>query len=116
MCTVSMIGDYYNDKWKPSEPWGPTTIPLTPGDFPPRPERKIVGDLFSGLPVSRKEFEQLKKQVEEMHELLKRAHEYDLRTNQHECHMDEKVELLKKIAKVFGIDLKDIFGEDAPAA
>ena len=60
-------------------------------------------------PVSREEFDALKKEMEELKKLLKAAKEYDEKTGQPDCHMDEKVELIKKIAELVGVDLKGIF-------
>ncbi len=93
MCVVSMIGDHYNDIWKISPPIPDWKYPFCA----PIPE------------VSRAEFETLKKTVEEMKELLIKAKEYDARTNQPNCEMEEKVELLKNVAKAVGVDLSEIF-------
>jgi hypothetical protein len=51
----------------------------------------------------------LKKEVEEMKELLKRAVEYDERNNEPHCEIEEKVEVLKKVAELLGVDLDSIF-------
>jgi len=85
MCVVSMIGDHFNEKWKQ---------PYQEGAF---------------NNVSRLEFDLLRRDVLEMKELLKKALEYDNRTHQPDCHVDEKIEFLKKFAELFGIDLKDLF-------
>jgi hypothetical protein len=55
-----MIGDFYNQKWN------------LPG----------VGQPYLSPPVNRYEFEQLRKEVQDMRELLKRAKKYDEETNQ----------------------------------
>lgn len=87
MCVVSMIGDHYSDKWK----------------------QPNYQQIFSTFPeVSRHEFEALKKEVLEMKELLKKAVEYDKKNNEPACEIEEKVALLKKIAELVGVDLKDI--------
>jgi len=88
MCTVSMIGDHFNDKW---------TQP---------PYQQI----FTNIPdVSRAEFEALKKEVEEMKALLKRAKEYDEKNNEPNCEIEEKMAMLKKFADAVGISLDDVF-------
>lgn len=82
MCVVSMIGDHYSKKWE--------SIPI------------------SEFQVSRGEFESLKKEVQEMKELLKKAIRYDEEHNQPECEIEEKIELLRKVASLVGIDLDDV--------
>ena len=89
MCTVSMIGDHYGDKWKDQYPWVVT------------PNVEIY--------VSKEEFEKLKAEVKEVKELLLRAKKYDAEHNEPDCSMDEKVALLKKISELVGVDLEDIF-------
>ena len=92
MCVVSMIGDHYRDKWIDRWPtlpnWPPATVTVTA--------------------ISRQEFDDLKKEVSEMKELLKRAKEYDERTGQPDCEIDEKMDLLRKVAKLVGVDLDDV--------
>lgn len=99
MCVVSMIGDHYSDKWK--DKWNNPLNPFMPTPLKP----------FTGF-VSKEEFDALKKEVQEMKELLERAVEYDKRTNQPHCEMEEKVALLKKVAEAVGVDLSEIFGKN----
>ncbi len=117
MCAVSAMGDHYTKKidedWTKTHPWiQPWVVPTTP--INPTPIQPIQWPpAQTGFPpptVSREEFEVLKKQVQEMHEILKVAKEYDDRTDQHECEQEEKVALLKRIAELVGVDLKDVFG------
>jgi tRNA U34 2-thiouridine synthase MnmA/TrmU len=61
--------------------------------------------------VSREEFEALKKEVLEMKALLIKAKEYDERNNEPNCEMEDKVKLLKQVADMVGVDLKEIFGK-----
>lgn len=99
MCVVSMIGDHYKDKWYP-----------TPNDFTNVPytiPQKINNDLF----VTRQEFEQLKKEVKELIELLKRAKKYDHENKEPNCELEEKMDLLKKVAKMVGVNLEDILNK-----
>lgn len=87
MCTVSMIGDHFNDKWK----------------------QPLYQQIFTNIPdVSRAEFEALKKEVEEMKALLKRAKEYDEKNNEPNCEIEEKMAMLRKFADAVGIDLDDV--------
>jgi|694.fasta_scaffold00983_30 hypothetical protein len=103
MCAVSMVTDYWqkNDQWKYN---GIPSIPGTPG----------VGFPTGGLnynPVSRAEFEQLRKEMMELKELLKAAKAYDDLTNQHKCEKEENVKVLRRIAKALDVNLDDIFEE-----
>lgn len=95
MCVVSMVGDHYNDKWK--EPFHPYVNP--PGN--------TVINWSTG--VSQKEFDDLKKEVLEMKELLKKAKLYDEKNNEPDCYIDDKIDFLKKIAALVGVDLEDVF-------
>lgn len=105
MCTVSMIGDHYGDKWNPLIP---------SGEQGPYPQPKTVEDWSQILnpPVRKSDFDALKKDVEEMKALLKRAIKYDEMNNEPHCEMEEKVALLKAVAKIVGVDLSEIFGNE----
>src|SRR4029077_15180212 len=100
MCTVSMIGDHYRDKWK-EYPWwvepytSPYTTPFTPNISPP-PLAPMIQKITE---ISRVEFEALKKEVEELKKLLVRAKEYDEKNGEPNCEMDEKVAILRAVAK-----------------
>lgn len=91
MCVVSMVGDYYGDKWKDQ------MIFTSPPTFIP--------------PVSREEFEELKREVEDMKQLLIRAKLYDEANGEPDCSMDEKLEILRRVAEMVGVDLSDVLGE-----
>lgn len=91
MCVVSMIGDHFNEKWEPFKPY---VNPYNQLPFQPS--------------VSRQEFEALKKEVEEMKKLLIKAKKYDARNNEPNCEIEEKMDFLKKVAALVGIDLDEI--------
>lgn len=107
MCVVSMIGDHYADKWRP-KPWFPDPIGW-PIDEPYRPNKTVVPTIN----VSREEFDALRKEVEEMKELLKRAKKYDEDNGEPDCEIDEKMELLRRVAEAVGVDLSDVVGRPA---
>lgn len=94
MCVVSMVGDYYGDKWR--QPYQPYIQPITI-THPPE--------------ISKEEFEKLKKEVLEMKELLKRAKAYDEKNNEPDCEIDDKMDFLRKVAKLVGIDLDDVIAK-----
>lgn len=95
-----MIGDHYRDMWQP-KPWYPNTLPA---QMPTGPAPIIINQ----PEITRAEFDELKRQVLEMKELLKRAKEYDERTGQADCEMDEKMAILRKVAQLVGINLDDV--------
>lgn len=101
MCTVSMVGDHYNEIFKP-RPWYPSIQDFSPAS---------AGGAHIVVGISRDEFDALKREVEDMKKLLLRAKEYDERNGEPHCEMEEKVDLLKKIAKAVGVDLSEVFGE-----
>lgn len=90
MCATSMIGDYYKDTFQ-KQPWFPNMPSVT----------------VPAVPITRAEFDDLKRQVGEMVELLKRAKDYDARNNEPECEMDEKMDLLRRVAKLVGVNLDE---------
>lgn len=87
MCVVSFVGDHFNDKWK--------QLPYQ--------------QFFQSYPqVSKEEFDKLKKEVEEMKQLLIKAKIYDEKNNEPNCEMEDKMAKLREIAKLVGIDLDDV--------
>lgn len=83
MCVVSMVGDYYGDKWQ----WYQTR---------PVPDPSVL------------ELLALRQEVKEAKELLKRAAEYDQEHGEPECQKEEKLAVLRKVAELVGIDLEDV--------
>ena len=103
MCVVSMVGDHYSDKWRPRFP--------DIGTWPDPVEYPTKVQPLTFLPeITREEFDALKKEVEEMKALLKRAKEYDERNNEPDCEIEEKMALLRKVARMVGVDLDDVIG------
>jgi hypothetical protein len=98
-----MVGDHYRDKWWP-------TYPLQPFQQPSGPGQTTTVVFPMPAPVSREEFDALKRDVEEMKALLKRAKEYDERNGEPECEMDEKMAVLRKLAEMVGVNLDDVLG------
>lgn len=86
MCVISSVGDYWT--------------PHFPQRFPTFPE------------ISREEFDKLKKEVEELKLLLLAAKRFDEETGQPNCSMEDKIKLIKEVAKVVGVDLKDIWPDE----
>ena len=88
MCVVSMVGDHYSNKWEK--------------EFPKLNEKDFRLDLLQA------QLDLLKKEVEEMKELLSKAVQYDTEHNQPHCEIEDKLNTLKKIAELVGIDLDDV--------
>lgn len=90
MCVVSLVGDHYSDKWtSPLMTSSGHTVTFT-------------------APVTREEFEVLKKDVLEMKALLIKAKLYDEQTGQKDCEMETKLATLRKIADLVGVSLDDV--------
>ena len=92
MCVVSSVGDRYTSDFPqlwPQQPWKQS-----------QPE------------ISRSEFEELKRQVEEMRRELIDAKRQDEAEGNPDCEMEDKVALLKEIAKVVGVDLSEVWPEE----
>lgn len=92
MCVVSMIGDYYTDKWRTIPVYVPTTYTGT-------------------YTTSEQELRDLKKEVLEMKELLKRALKYDEEHDQPDCQLEDKLEKLRQVAKLVGVDIDEVLRE-----
>jgi hypothetical protein len=113
VCTVSMVGDHYRDKWERQYPW---TYPSIPPQIVPYPDQiqKASNPLGSVQPaVTKAEFEALKKDVEEMKELLKRAKKYDEDNGEKDCELAEKYEFIRQVAKFVGVEIEDVIGPKA---
>lgn len=92
MCVVSMIIDHNLDKFPRIDQW----------PFPTYPNPNDPSTI-------RAELEQLRREFNDMKELLKKAKIYDEQTNQPDCEMETKVEKLKKIAELLGLNMDDVF-------
>lgn len=93
MCVVSMVGDHYQDWWK---------------DLKPHIQK---GYQYFPQEVSKAEFEALKKEVEQMKELLRRAKIYDEKNNEPNCEIEDKMKFLKEVARLVGIDLDEVLNK-----
>lgn len=103
MCVVSMIGDEFNKRWEPYK-----QLPQQGQPFAPIPNIQDYERLFKP-PVNREEFNALKKEVQLMRDLLIAAKLYDEKNNEPHCEMEDKVAMLKAMAKMMGVDLSEVF-------
>ncbi len=105
MCVVSFIGKHYEDKWNPYNPGSPFTTP----NQAPYQATTTTGSFILKPEITKAEFDALKKEVEDMKALLKKAKIYDEVNNEPNCEMESKVAFLKQVAAYVGIDLEDVF-------
>lgn len=98
MCMVSAIGDNFKDSFP--QKWPQVPYPWT--------------QQFTPFQISLADFEALKKEVEELKKLLQAAKKFDDLTGQPHCEMDDKVRMIKEIAKLVGVELGDVFGTPKP--
>lgn len=106
MCVVSNIGDYWKDRLPDQYPWiNPHITPLTPTG----PQTGGSHTFTIGPGVTQQQFDELKKEMEELKQLLKAAIKFDEKTNQPHCEQEEKIQLIRKVAELVGVDMKDVF-------
>lgn len=100
MCVYSMIADHYRDKFDrwPEKPWD--SAPVKPAIWPSYPYVPPI----TTPQITKEEFDELRREVKEMLELLRKAKEYDRRNDEPDCEVDEKVDHLRKVAKSVGVD------------
>lgn len=91
MCTISMVSDGWREQFPQKWP-----------NFQP--------SIFNPAQVTRDEFESLRREVSELKELLLAAKKFDAATGQPDCEIDEKVRLIREVAKLVGVDMNDVFG------
>jgi hypothetical protein len=115
MCLVSNVGDRYTeiypDQWPKVFPKQFPDIP-NPSFVPKSP--KVVSYTvdkaeFDKLVDRVKELEKLKSVVEQMKLDLEVAKQQDNDNNEPDCEMEDKVDLLKKVAKLVGVDLSSVW-------
>lgn len=92
MCVVSMAGDYWRDRTVPEKypQWEGWVYPSAPPA------------------VTREEFDQLKRDIEELKLLIKAAKRYDEQVGEPACEVEDKVALIKAMAKAVGVDMEDL--------
>lgn len=93
MCVVSMVGDHYSDKWRTRD-WYQTPF--------------VQPFSINVEVVTRDEFERLKAEVAEMVALLKRAKKYDADNHEPDCELEEKMVVLRSVAKLVGVNLDEV--------
>jgi hypothetical protein len=95
-CAVSMIMDHYIERWQQPHPVPQPWVPVIPA--PPMPSRPAITD----------------EEVAEFRRLLERAREHDRKNGNPDCELDEKKQLLKRLATELGIDIAFLDSPRAP--
>lgn len=111
MCIISAVSDGYHKDFFDKHPW----IPVQPQPFTPNPVGPIkIEKPMVVMPdlnrVTRQEFDELKKEIEELRLLLLAAKRYDEQTGQPNCAMEEKVEFILRMGELLGVDMTQVFG------
>lgn len=94
MCVVSMVMDHYQNKWFTN----PQPGPFIDGNA------ILIAELQMKLNEQNALIEKLTREFEEMKSLLERAQKYDADNNEPDCEVDEKVQLMLKLAELLGVD------------
>lgn len=97
MCTVSFVGDTWRERIPNDYPWTVPSPNSNPIVWPP-------------AAPSQEEFDQLKRDVEEMRKELVVARQQDIEDGNPDCEMEEKIAFIRGIAEFVGIDLDEVFG------
>lgn len=109
MCAVSNVGDNYQNQWQ-RQPWFNPQVQPGQGGIGPGTGGGggLSGPFTLSPPPTREEFDQLKKEVLEMKQLLIKAKAEDVATGQKDCEMEEKLKVLRAVADLVGVDLNDV--------
>lgn len=111
MCVVSMVSDRFDENWRKKYDWYPGNLPphrdspLQPRVYPTQPV--IPGQLIGIPEVTREEIEEIRKDIAELKDWLKRAKKYDEDNGEPDCEIAEKMDRLRQMAKIVDIDLDD---------
>lgn len=98
MCVVSYVGDYWKDDFE--DKW-------------PHIYEKIITETSPNTIdmnqfATKEDIAAIRREIEELKKLLKAAIKYDEATDQPHCEMEDKIDLIKKVAEMVGVDLSDL--------
>jgi hypothetical protein len=99
MCVVSNIGDIFTK-----------TLPEKYPEYVPNTQTIPSAPVQYEDPEVRRQLAELRKEMQEIRDLLKAAKKYDEATGQKNCEMEDKIELLKHFARLVDVDLEEVFG------
>lgn len=115
MCVYSMIGDDFKGRIDNDEIWkkfvkreqSPYNQDGQKGIDNPAPDLPGFISVDLGL-ATKQELEILRREIQQLKELLKRAIKYDEQNNEPHCEVDAKIALIKAVAEALGIDLTEV--------
>lgn len=93
MCVVSMVGDYYKDRTFPNQFPNWVNTPVT-----------AIASVASKEDIAR-----LEQSILELKALLLQAIKYDEKLGEPHCEQEDKVKLIKDLAKIVGVDMSEVF-------
>lgn len=108
MCISSFIGNDYTKNHPYKWPSDNSTFPVPTDPFKYWPPKGLKPD------PNEAEIERLKKELEDLKILLKKANEFDAAHNEPHCEVEEKIETIKNHGDHFGIDFSEVFDETLP--
>ena|SRR5579864_2564320 len=114
MCVMSMTGNYFEKTLPQRYDWiqpyiqQPYIYPEKNNAVTPHTTITIGNPVIA---VTREEFEALKKDVIMMKELLMESKKYDEENGEPDCEIEEKMEKLRAIAAIVGVDLDEVLGK-----
>lgn len=102
MCAISMVMETQTGIWRDRYPGLGIPVPQTLPPFPTDPFMTFPP------PITRQEFDALKREMEDLKKHLIAAKKYDEQSGQKDCEMADKVVLIKRIALLVGVDIADL--------
>lgn len=102
MCVASMISDSWTNNLPNTYPNAYPLLYVNRYEFDAQVKKNEA---------LQKEVDTLKKDLEELRELMKAAQKYDEATGQKDCEQEEKIATFKKLADLLGIDLTGMFNK-----
>jgi hypothetical protein len=102
-----MVMDHYKDKWTDND-WIKPTFPTVP--YPTSPGTGITGfpPAVINPAATKEDIDALKKDLEELKSLVKRALKYDEENGEPECETEAKVAIIKSVADALGVEIEGL--------
>jgi hypothetical protein len=113
MCVVSMVGDDFTNRIGNDDLWKKFVTPYeqqsNQGLHKKMADPLTVNPITLNLGLATQEdLNILRREIEQLKQLLKRALKYDEDNNEPHCETDAKIALIKQIAEALGVDLTEV--------